>query len=110
MPLSSFRDRLAGGLLLWVAVTICSPACAETLIGALAKAYPYDSDINSARAGVRVVDEHVPIVRSAQRPAVSGQSGYRLHVPEWHPADHRLLRHYDAMNDSWYGSSTPDGR
>ncbi|PZO74550.1 MAG: transporter [Mesorhizobium amorphae] len=54
--------------------TLLAPvlAHAETLPGALAKAYRFNSELNSARAGVRVTDESVPIAKSALRPIVSG--------------------------------------
>jgi len=49
------------------------PARAETLTGAMAKAYTHNSDLNSARAGVRVTDENVPIAKSGMRPVIAGQ-------------------------------------
>ena len=52
-----------------------APASAETLPGALAKAYTNNSALNSARAGVRVTDENVPIAKSAMRPTIASQSG-----------------------------------
>ena len=47
-------------------------ACAETLAGALAKAYMFNSNLNSARAGVRVTDENVAIAKSGYRPTIVG--------------------------------------
>jgi outer membrane protein len=44
--------------------------CAETLEGALAKAYINNPDLNAERAGVRVSDENLPISRAGQRPRV----------------------------------------
>ena len=49
-----------------------TPASAETILGALAKAYQYNSTLNSARAGVRVTDENVPIAKSGWRPIITG--------------------------------------
>ncbi|MGE0499965.1 MAG: TolC family outer membrane protein [Rhizobiaceae bacterium] len=43
---------------------------AETLPGAMAKAYNNNSSLNSARAGVRVTDENVPIAKSGKRPVI----------------------------------------
>jgi outer membrane protein len=43
---------------------------AETLEGALAKAYVNNPDLNAERAGVRVSDENLPISRAGQRPRV----------------------------------------
>jgi outer membrane protein len=48
-------------------------ARAETLAGAMAKAYNHNSALNSARAGVRVTDEDVPIAKSGMRPIIAGQ-------------------------------------
>lgn len=48
---------------------------AETLRGALANAYNNNSELNSARAGVRVRDENVPLAKSGYRPRVTGSAG-----------------------------------
>ncbi|TIM59882.1 MAG: transporter, partial [Mesorhizobium sp.] len=50
--------------------TALSPlgASAETILGALSKAYQNNSQLNSARAGVRVTDEGVAIAKSGWRP------------------------------------------
>jgi outer membrane protein len=61
-------------------------ASAETIFGALTKAYQLNSTLNSARAGVRVTDEGVAIAKSGYRPQINGvasidyssQSGTRL--------------------------------
>ncbi|RLP23520.1 transporter [Mesorhizobium sp. YM1C-6-2] len=47
---------------------------AETLFGALSKAYQLNSTLNYSRAGVRVTDENVPIAKSGFRPTI-GASG-----------------------------------
>ena len=49
------------------------PHRAETIFGALTKAYQLNSELNSARAGVRVTDEGVPIAKSGYRPTIGGQ-------------------------------------
>ena len=72
--------------LLSTSVAFSSAAFSETLTGALAKAYEFNSQLNSARAGVRVTDEGVAIAKSGYRPIVSGfssaslarQSGFNL--------------------------------
>ncbi|WP_442755286.1 TolC family outer membrane protein [Methylocystis sp. JAN1] len=48
-----------------------SPAGAETLNGALLRAYNNSPVINSSRAGVRALDEKVPQARSGLRPRAS---------------------------------------
>ena len=60
---------------LFAATAISSTAAgAETLFGALSKAYQLNSTLNSSRAGVRVTDENVPIAKSGFRPTI-GASG-----------------------------------
>jgi outer membrane protein len=48
-------------------------ASAETIFGAMAKAYENNPDLNAARAGLRATDEGVPIAKSGWRPTVSAQ-------------------------------------
>lgn len=48
-------------------------AQAETIFGAMAKAYQNNPDLNAARAGLRATDEGVPIAKSGWRPKVSAQ-------------------------------------
>ncbi|MCA1406880.1 TolC family outer membrane protein [Ensifer sp. IC3342] len=61
---------------LWAAVStsvLIAPhaALAETIAGAMAKAYANNPDLNAARAGLRATDEGVPIAKSGYRPQVS---------------------------------------
>ena len=53
---------------------MATPAFAETLDGALAKAYQFNSSLNSARAGLRATDESVPLAKSGYRPQISGSA------------------------------------
>jgi outer membrane protein len=46
-------------------------ALAETIFGAMAKAYENNPDLNAARAGLRAIDETVTIEKSAMRPQVN---------------------------------------
>jgi len=59
-----------------ISATALSPlsASAETILGALAKAYQNNSQLNSARAGVRVIDESVAIAKSGYRPTINGSA------------------------------------
>jgi outer membrane protein len=70
----SVRKRVLAAIL--VSATALSPinASAETIIGALSKAYQYNSQLNSARAGVRVTDEGVAIAKSGWRPTIAGSA------------------------------------
>jgi outer membrane protein len=62
---------LAGCVL---AAALSSAAYAETLSGALAKAYVASPDINQQRAGVRANDENIPKAKSGYLPKVSGSA------------------------------------
>ena len=59
-----------------ISATALSPiaASAETILGALSKAYQNNSSLNSARAGVRVTDEGVAIAKSGYRPVITGNA------------------------------------
>jgi len=60
----------------FLSATALSPiaASAETILGALSKAYQFNSSMNSSRAGLRVTDEGVAIAKSGYRPIVQGSS------------------------------------
>ncbi len=64
--------RLFAILVASSAVILPLKAHAETILGALAKAYQFNSELNSARAGVRVTDEDVAIAKSGYRPTIAG--------------------------------------
>jgi outer membrane protein len=61
-----------------VASLAAGQACAETMSGALVRAYGTNPDLNQERAGVRAQDENIPRATAAYRPTVSatGQYGY----------------------------------
>ena len=67
------RKVLAAALFAATALS-SSTVSAETLFGALTKAYQLNSTLNYNRAGVRVTDENVPIAKSGWRPTI-GASG-----------------------------------
>lgn len=46
-------------------------ACAETIFGAMEKAYQNNPELNAVRAGLRATDEGVPIAKSGYRPQIS---------------------------------------
>ncbi|QKV17738.1 TolC family outer membrane protein [Oricola thermophila] len=63
-------------LALAVTVSLSSQvANAENIFGALAKAYENNSELNAARAGVRIQDESVALAKSGYRPRVQGTAG-----------------------------------
>lgn len=72
MPVSLVRKSLVAIALFSATALYPAAGMAETILGALAKAYENNSTLNSARAGVRVTDENVPIAKSGYRPTVNG--------------------------------------
>src|SRR5690606_22485500 len=59
------------GLSAFALVLSVAQAGAETLTGALAKAYQNNSTMNYNRAGVRAIDETVPLAKSGMRPKLN---------------------------------------
>lgn len=68
----SVLKRVVPAALLATSLLFSGPAMAETLTGALAKAYQNNSQLNAARAGVRVTNEGVPLAKSGYRPQIVG--------------------------------------
>ncbi|WP_447766010.1 TolC family outer membrane protein [Sphingopyxis panaciterrae] len=73
------RARLFGGLALG-ALMLASQAQAETLQGALAKAYENNPTLTAARAGQRANDENVPIQKSFGLPDAGGTIDYQENI------------------------------
>jgi outer membrane protein len=70
----SFVAKRIFAAVLFSATALSSvPASAETIFGALTKAYQLNSTLNSARAGVRVTDEDVAIAKSGYRPQIGAE-------------------------------------
>ncbi|WP_309084350.1 TolC family outer membrane protein [Chelativorans sp.] len=76
--MTSFRSRVLAALAIASVIFSPVPASAETILGALAKAYRNNSSLNSTRAGVRVTDENVAIAKSGMRPRISGLASAEL--------------------------------
>ncbi|MGC2223276.1 MAG: TolC family outer membrane protein [Methylocella sp.] len=74
---------IAGALVLMALPPCASPGRAETMSGALARAYAGNPDMNQQRAGVRATDENLPRATSTWRPTAtaSAQYGYN-HLEE----------------------------
>ncbi len=69
--LSSVRKTLLLTAALSIAAMMPATVSAETIFGAMAKAYDNNPDLNAARAGLRATDEGVAIAKSGNRPQVS---------------------------------------
>lgn len=72
--MSRFRRSLLAAVIGPALALSVTPVNAETILGALAKAYQNNSSLNSQRAGVRVTDEDVAIAKSGYRPTIAGQA------------------------------------
>src|SRR5271169_504475 len=70
------RLGLAAGLAAFAWLLIGTGAHAETIGGALAKAYLNNPDINQQRAAVRASDEGIPTANAGYLPTISGQASY----------------------------------
>ena len=68
--------RIAGALVIMVLPPCASPGRAETMSGALARAYAGNPDINQQRAGVRATDENLPRATSTWRPTATANAQY----------------------------------
>lgn len=68
--------RSAATVLLLMSSSLAVTAAAETLQGALAKAYRSNPTLTGARAGQRATDENVPIQKAGGRPALDASGSY----------------------------------
>lgn len=73
------RSRWLAGLALG-ALMVAGSAQAETLQGALAKAYENNPTLAEARAGQRANDENVPIQRAAGLPSLGTSADYQENI------------------------------
>lgn len=80
--MSLFRSKIFAALVVSTAVFLPAQVSAETILGALAKAYNNNSSLNSARAGVRVTDEGVAIAKSGYRPRIAATGGIDVSTQE----------------------------
>tara|TARA_R110000868_G_scaffold35025_1_gene125839 strand:+ start:2524 stop:3999 length:1476 start_codon:yes stop_codon:yes gene_type:complete len=68
--------RVTATALLLLSTSLSGAAMAETLQGALAKAYASNPTLTGARAGQRATDENVPIQKAAGRPGAEVTGSY----------------------------------
>ena len=70
--LGSFRRAVSCAALLTAAgLALATPVSAETISSALSRAYGYNPDLNSVRAGGRATDENLPGALSGYRPTIT---------------------------------------
>lgn len=71
------RGRWLAGMALGALMLGAAPAHAETLQGALAKAYENNPTLTAARAGQRATDENVPIQQASGLPSIGTSADYQ---------------------------------
>ena len=74
---------VAGAVLSLAAAT--APSFAETLAGALARAYQTNPELNAERAALRATDENVPQALSGYRPTISADAATGITVSRNRP-------------------------
>ncbi len=80
-------------------------AGAETLAGAMAKAYQNNPDLNAARAALRAIDENVTIARAAMRPQITGVAQAEARRTTLDKQPHDIFgRPGDIRNDNFESS------
>ncbi len=111
-----WRLAARSAVLAAVAVFAAAPAVAETLAGALAKAYLNNPDINQQRAAVRASDENIPKANAGFLPTINGQASYGVsntHI-EAPGQNASVLSHprgfgVTATENIWNGNRTING-
>lgn len=74
IALSSMRRKLLITAVLGATALAPATVSAETILGAMARAYENNPDLNAARAGLRATDEGVAIAKSGYRPQISASA------------------------------------
>ena len=96
------RRRFVSGALGFVLTLACGLAQAETMSGALARAYVASPALNQQRAAVRGVDENVPKAEAGWRPTITA-TGYVApsykYMRDAPPPRTPETRNPDAVND-----------
>lgn len=72
--------------------TSTAPCRAETMSGALARAYAANPDLNQRRAGVRAADEDLPRASSAWRPTATATGQYGFNFLDFRTSGAAALR------------------
>ena len=86
--------RVTATALLLLSTSLSGQAMAETLQGALAKAYASNPTLTGARAGQRATDENVPLQKASGRPTAQSQLQFQELVVR--PSNSFLAPHRSA--------------
>lgn len=98
------RRHVAPLLVVGAIVVGVQGASAETISGALARAYGGNPDINQQRASVRAVDENVARAKSGYRPRITGTADAGRQVTDFSPPT-VLGKDTSTSNPRGYGVS-----
>lgn len=116
--LGSFRRAVSSLALLTAAgLALPTPVSAETISSALSRAYVYNPDLNSVRAGGRATDENLPGALSGYRPTITATGDAGRAFQETNPASGTTTRvatsPYGAgvsvTQNLWNGNRTANG-
>lgn len=94
--MSIFRKTAAAAALSTALSVLPHAVSAETIYGAMEKAYQNNPDLNAVRAGLRATDEGVPIAKAGYRPRISAT------------ATGSLIREESELGLAGGGSATED--
>lgn len=98
----SIRKYLASAAALPLLLGLSQPVFADSLAGAMAKAYANNPDLNSARAALRASDENVTIAKAGYRPQIGASvSASTTHIQDVSGAP----GYTDTYNSGQYGIS-----
>lgn len=70
------RQALLAAVTVPALLIAVAPASAESIKGAMAKAYANNPDLNAARAGLRATDEGVTIAKAGYRPQIAATASH----------------------------------
>lgn len=93
----SFRKRVVVLALTPLMALWSSSASAETILGAMAKAYANNPDLNAARAGLRATDEGVAIAKSGYRPQIAASAS---RTTSWNTNSGAGIPDHNTISDS----------
>jgi outer membrane protein len=98
-------------------MALSQPVFAETISGALARAYGYNPDLNATRAGGRATDENLPSALSGYRPTITATGDVGFSVTETQPGTGINTTRYSqprgvglsVTQNIWNGNRTANG-
>ncbi|MDB5641389.1 MAG: bepC [Hyphomicrobiales bacterium] len=97
-------------------VALAQPLSAETISGALARAYGFNPDLNAQRASGRATDENLPTALSGYRPTITANGDVGFNVNETSGGGNSATRYsqprgvgLSVTQNLWNGNRTANG-